>query len=211
MIWVLPLSRKYTTLYKSTLISVDAVSFMTDQTEKKLVLNAQKNQVFFSKLYERYHDKIHRYINNKVSNESVAEDLTGDVFEKALTHISTFKWKGLSFGSWLYRIARNRVYDYYRSSHRNKTSAIPDHMKDSIAADSGSDDKAEHDERELTLYSVIAGLDEKDQYLLYYRYFEGMSVKAVARKVGLSDANVATRLHRIRAQLKGTLKDEGEV
>ena len=183
---------------------------MEQEEEKSIVKKAQKDPKFFEKLYREYHDKIHRYVQGMVSNATIADDLTSVVFEKALEKISSFRWQGVSFGSWLYRIARNTVYDYFRSARTRRTSQLGPSMEESIDAKVSLEENVLHDESELKLYSVIAKLNSNDQYLLYYRYFEGMSVREVARKVKMSEANVATRLHRIRNELRGILDIEDE-
>lgn len=81
-------------------------------------------------------------------------------------------------------------------------------MEESLEANVSLEENVLHDESELKLYSVIAKLGSKDQYLLYYRYFEGMSVRETAKTMDMSEANVATRLHRIRNELREILDIE---
>jgi RNA polymerase sigma-70 factor (ECF subfamily) len=62
----------------------------------------------FDKIYLFYAEKIKNYFRPRVSNdEFIAEDLTSQTFEKAIKNIQTFKWQGVSFSSWLYKIANN--------------------------------------------------------------------------------------------------------
>ena len=175
---------------------------MPRKNEKRLVEKAQKNPKYFGELYEIYYTRIRVYVLKMVSNEAVADDVTGMVFEKALDKISYFQWQGVSFGSWLYRIARNCVYDYYRSARRRKTIKLPDEQELKQDNEESLEESVLHSESELQLYAVIAELKKDDQYLIYYRYFEGMSVREVAGRTDMSEANVATRLHRIRGRLK---------
>lgn len=183
---------------------------MLHTREKVLVKRAQKDPKYFGKLYEEYSDKIYRYIKRKVSNDEIAEDLSSLVFERALMNIASFQWQGVSVGSWLYKIARNCVYDYYRSARRRKTTNGFEEREE-VEGDSDTPEEVMiHDEKELELYGVIAKLEEKDQYLLYFKYFEGMSMKEISDEVDLTEENVATRLHRIRKRLKSFLEDAEE-
>lgn len=175
---------------------------MTLENEKQLVKKAQKDPKHFGKLYSHYHPRIRVFVLRKVSDDEIADDVTSVVFEKAIKNISSFQWQGISFGSWLYRIARNTVYDYYRSAKRKKTSQLSDTVQEGLSGDVSLEEDVLHDERELKLYALIAKLESHDQYLLYYRYFEGLSIREVSEKVEQSEANVATRLHRIREKLK---------
>ncbi|HAS28497.1 MAG TPA: RNA polymerase subunit sigma-70, partial [Dehalococcoidia bacterium] len=95
------------------------------QEEQSLVHQAQKcNQEAFAKLYEQNFDKIYRYISLKVGNNTEAEDMTQQVFIKALQSISSYKWKDVPFSAWLFRIAHNHVIDYYRKQSRQSTTPL---------------------------------------------------------------------------------------
>ena len=175
---------------------------MTLENERKLVRKAQRDPKHFGKIYSHYHPRIRVFVLKKVSDDEIADDVTSMVFEKAIKNLSSFQWQGISFGSWLYRIARNTVYDYYRSAKRKRTSQLTDTVQEGLSDDVSLEEDVLHDEQELKLYALIAKLEKKDQYLLYYRYFEGLSIREVSARVELSEANVATRLHRIREKLK---------
>ena len=93
--------------------------------EPELVSQAQAgDRGAFAVLYERYFDKIYRYTVLKVGDRSEAEDMTQQVFLKALKSISSFKWKEVPFSAWLYRIAHNQVVDYFRKKSRRPTADI---------------------------------------------------------------------------------------
>ena len=85
------------------------------QGEEELIKRAQhRDQEAFAQLYEAYFDKIYRYIFLKIGSEMEAEDMTQQVFLKALESLSSFKWQGKPFSTWLYRIAHNQIVDYFR-------------------------------------------------------------------------------------------------
>lgn len=175
------------------------------QNEEDLVKKAQKDKKYFGVLYENYKDKIEAYIVKKVSSKDIAEDLASRVFEKAFSKISLFKWKGVSFGCWLFRIARNTVYDYYRVSKRNKRSSLREDIVESNSNNRDLEESVLYEERERELFKVISNLDVNDQYLVYFKYFEGISTKEIAKRTEMSESNVATRLHRIRKKMKDLL------
>jgi RNA polymerase sigma-70 factor (ECF subfamily) len=92
------------------------------QDEESLVRRAQqRDSEAFARLYEAYFDKIYRYIATRVRNDSEAEDLTQQVFMKMLQSISSFKFQGAPFSSWLYRIAHNQVIDFMRQQNKKTT------------------------------------------------------------------------------------------
>ncbi len=69
-------------------------------------------------LYERYFDRIYRYIYLKLGDPGEAEDLSEQVFLKMIESVASFQWQGSSFASWLYRIAHNQVVDALRKHSR---------------------------------------------------------------------------------------------
>jgi RNA polymerase sigma-70 factor (ECF subfamily) len=172
--------------------------------EKILVRKAKRNKKDFDALYKKYNDKIRNFIKKKVNNDSIADDITSKVFEKALKNMDSYQWQGVSFGSWLYRIARNTVYDYYRT---NKANRKEDLEEEKIESGYDLDESIIRDEKELELYNVISKLNEKDQYLLYYKYFDELSNKEISERMSLSEQNVATKLHRIRKKMEKLLND----
>ena len=82
--------------------------------ERELVAKAQNNLNNFVPLYEYYLPKIYRYVSFKIQDQQIVEDLVAQVFCDALEHISSFQWRGISFGAWLYKIAYHMVMDYYK-------------------------------------------------------------------------------------------------
>src|SRR2546421_2539762 len=69
----------------------------------------------FGALYDRYCDRIYRYVFRRLRNHEAAEDVTADIFLKVLRAIDTYRPATAPFSTWLYRIAANAVVDYTRS------------------------------------------------------------------------------------------------
>ena len=79
---------------------------------------ATSRQELFAEMYDKNMTGVYRYISYRVGNPSVAEDLTADVFEKALRHFDRYRKEKASQATWLTAIARNTVIDYFRKSGR---------------------------------------------------------------------------------------------
>src|SRR5512138_2519151 len=73
------------------------------------------DQQAFARLYDGYVDRVYRFIFFRIGDEQTAEDLTSQVFLKAWEHLGRYEVRGISFGPWLFRIARNLVIDHYRT------------------------------------------------------------------------------------------------
>lgn len=86
--------------------------------ESEIITACQQGDTsHFSALYDRYIEKIYRFIYYKTHHRETAEDLTSMTFIKALERIGTFNHTKAHFSTWLYQIARNTVIDHYRA-HR---------------------------------------------------------------------------------------------
>jgi len=83
----------------------------------------------FWKIYDKYIDKIYKFVYLKVSDKEIAEDIVGDVFLSALNNLKNFRLdENSSFNSWIYKIAHNKVIDYYKKNDKIKTEEICDNL-----------------------------------------------------------------------------------
>jgi RNA polymerase sigma-70 factor (ECF subfamily) len=88
--------------------------------EQALVARAQAGDTeAFRELYERFAPSVHRYaILPLVHDRTLAEDLLGDTFVRAIENIHRFRWQGKGVLPWLIRIAKNLCLDHLRKSGR---------------------------------------------------------------------------------------------
>src|SRR5438445_622885 len=91
---------------------------MNLEEEKQLIEEARTNPLAFGKLYDAYYLKISNYLLHRLSRTDTAQDITSEVFFKAMIKLHTFSWRNISFSSWLYKIANNEIKMYYRKKER---------------------------------------------------------------------------------------------
>ena len=178
------------------------------QNEESLVRRAQKrDQEAFAQLYEEHFDKIYRYIRLRIGNETEAEDMTQQVFLNALQSISSFKWKGIPFSAWLYRIAHNQVVDYLRKKKRT-----PVLLDESLA--SGDDAPQQITERKLDIERLLKAtkqLTEAQREVISLRFTSELPIAQVAKIMGKSQGAVKALQHSgIVALRKALLVTENE-
>lgn len=130
-----------------------------------------------TQIYEEYHMKVLRYIQSKVNDYYLAEDLCSDVFVKVYEKLDTFDENKASFSTWIFTIVRNKLIDYYRT--RKVTVEIPDDLTYDVEDDT-------NEEALETLASVLEKLDERDRKLVIMHYYEGKTLKEVADELGIS-------------------------
>ena len=86
---------------------------MNLEQEKDLIERAKYSSEAFGELYDMYYDRIFGYALRRSADIDSAKDITSEVFFKALKNIGKFKWQGVPFSHWLYRIANREIIDHY--------------------------------------------------------------------------------------------------
>ena len=84
------------------------------EDEARLVQQARDDLQVFGVLYDRYVERIYAYAQRETGDVATAEDIVSATFEKALKHLPSYRWRGTSFGAWLYKIARNELRMHWR-------------------------------------------------------------------------------------------------
>ena len=175
--------------------------------ENNLIKQAVKGKPeAFGSLYDYYLPKIYRFILIKVSHREQAEDLTHQTFLKAWEKINTYKPQGYPFGSWLYRIARNTVIDYYRTN-KDKV-ALEDVSPESLGIDNSLVGNIEISIEWDNLLVSIRELKDIEQDVLIMRFVEDMPHKEVAQTLNKTESAVKVIQHRAIKKLQQTLKDQ---
>src|SRR4029078_11095457 len=98
---------------------VDLARLQAVEEERELVEQAKNDPAAFEELYSRYYGRIFAFSYRRVQARELAEDITSDVFMRALGGLQKFTWQGVSFSAWLYRIANNRITDQFRRGGRS--------------------------------------------------------------------------------------------
>src|SRR6266446_2792259 len=88
-----------------------------------LIEAAQKDPRRFGDLYEVNFARVYAFVASRVHDRDAAQDLTSDVFHKALANLSRFEWRGVPFAAWLLRIAANAIPDGLQSFARRLSRA----------------------------------------------------------------------------------------
>jgi len=162
--------------------------------EPSLIERAKRyDQKAISELYKRHVQSIYRYIYYRVGDVNVAEDLTADVFLRALEGLEGFTYRGIPFSAWLHRIAHARVTDYFRQQARRELLPLDERL---VATEKGLqamlEARLDHEE----LQSAIAQLTTDQQQVIILKFVEGLSNAEVARILGKSEGAVKSLQHR---------------
>lgn len=170
----------------------------------ELVAQAQTGQIeAIGELYDRYHLLVFRYVMARIGDAHLAEDLTGDVFMRLLTALPHYQVREVPFRAWLYRIASNRLIDYYRKEGRRAVVPLDEAAEDLVAEPFGS-----NLEQQLTLeqvQSALAQMEATQREVVILRFLNGLSLQETATLLEKTQGAIKALQHRGLAALRRLL------
>ena len=167
--------------------------------ERLLVEAAQKDPSRFGDLYEAYFELIYGFIVRRVADRTTAEDLTADVFHKALANLRSYEWRGAPFSAWLIRIAANAVADQAKRNAREVVGAdFPD---------PGAEPNMDGIDERARLFRLVNELPRDQRRVILERFVDEMSVREIADGLGRTEGAVKQlqlrALENLRKQMGG--------
>jgi RNA polymerase sigma-70 factor (ECF subfamily) len=173
------------------------ISFL--QEEFNLIEKAKINPQFFAPIYDKYHNAIFRYIRKRVDEEESAQDITSSVFVKALCGLNKFEFRGVSFSSWLFRIAKSELYQSFRDKKAKNTIRIETaNITDKV--DDFFDDSLEYNKQKLL--KSLSQLNDTELQLIEMRYFEKRSFKEIGEFLCITENNAKVKTFRSLQKLR---------
>ncbi|MEJ2541886.1 MAG: sigma-70 family RNA polymerase sigma factor, partial [Gemmatimonadota bacterium] len=162
----------------------------------------------FEDWYQQHRSTVYRYVRFRVSTREVAEDVTSEVFLKALRSFHRYDPARAAPRTWLLRIARNAVTDHLRSLKRRGSLHVSlDRVPDLVADIPSQDERILREERIQTVLNGTRNLSRSDQEILSLRYGAGLSNQEITETLGISSNAVAVRLHRALKRLRASLTE----
>src|SRR5437763_3006049 len=163
--------------------------------ERLLIEAAQSDPARFVGLYEENFARVYAFIARRVRNRQEAQDLTSQVFERALANLHKFEWQGKPFAAWLYRMAANAIADHYHAQSRELQWQQPEITENEI----------EVAEKRAMLSRCIDRLPQEQRRVLILRFFEERSIRDIAGQLGKSEGAIKQlqwrALQKLRAEL----------
>ncbi|MDP5198014.1 RNA polymerase sigma factor [Flavobacterium sp. DG2-3] len=154
----------------------------------------------FEEIYKTYWDRIFRLCMGFVNDHNAAQDLTQETFIIVWQKLETFRNES-AIGTWIFRIASNNCLRQIEKQKRFPKSELPVHL---------SEEKQQSIEPQIQfLYKCIAELPETDRIIISLE-LEEIKQAEIATIVGLSEANVRVKIHRIKEKLTQKFKENGQ-
>ena len=177
--------------------------------ERRLVEAAQSDPACFGDLYEHSFAVVYAYISRRVRDRAETEDLTAEVFRRALTNLPRFKWTGAPFAAWLFRIAANLIADRSKRKAREGAGTVLD-AETEIAGNpkltkQTQQAELEECERRARLFKLVEGLAEDQRHVVVMRFAEEKSIREIASEMGRSEGAIKQLQYRALENLRAVL------
>jgi len=175
------------------------VSDPSRDDERELVENAKRDPRQFGALYDRHFQQIYRFVYSRVREQTAAEDVTSEVFMKALKAMPRYQDTGRPFAAWLYQIAVNAIADRYRTL---RPSQPLEDFHDLSIAGPALEDLAAHRDEIRRIWTLVEGLPIQQRTALVLKFQEDMKIEDIAVVMGKSSGAVKLLIHRGVSRLR---------
>jgi len=173
--------------------------------ERLLVQAAQSDPANFDALYELHFERVYYFLSRRVHDRATAEDLTSEVFHKALANLATYEWRGAPFAAWLFRIASNALADQHKRASREQPSSDneqnPDHHPDLSSPDPEAIDY------HARLFRLVDHLPAVQRQVIRERFVEQRSIREIAGRLKKTEGAIKQlqfrALQSLREQMEG--------
>ncbi|HMI66093.1 MAG TPA: sigma-70 family RNA polymerase sigma factor [Cyclobacteriaceae bacterium] len=176
------------------------------------VLDQSKKEVkAFGILYEKYFDRIFRFIYRQTDDEELTADLCSQTFLIAMNNVGKYEFRGVPVSAWFYKIAGNEVNKYYRKRNTAKVFSLEEaRVRELIAQENEDYDE----ERLFKLVEYMKDLPTDMIEVLQLRFFEGKEFNEIAFILEMSESGAKMRtyraLDRLRTKFNLTIKYDGK-
>ena len=177
-----------------------AVSPSANDDERRLIEAAKIDPLRFADLYERHFDRVYAFVARRTPARADAEDVTAEVFHRALANVSRFEWRGSPFVAWLLQIARNALADRWQRAGWERSERLVE-----------GDDRVPPDvDHRAMLSELVSRLPEDQQRVVVLRFIEQKSVREAARELQRTEGAVKQLQYRALESLRAGMRDPHE-
>jgi len=162
----------------------------------------------FGELYDRFVERVYRYLYFRAGSHTEAEDLTEQVFLKAWEAIGRYRWQGRPFLAWLYRLAHNTHIDYVRTQ-KPTTSLNNDDRPIELASSAAAVELARALDADL-LAQALSQLTVEQQQVIVMKFIEGLDNEQIAQTMDKREGAIRALQMRALLSLRRVLENQGE-
>ncbi len=168
------------------------------ETDERLLIEAaQRDPLRFAELYETNFERVYAFVAYRVRDRAEAEDLTAEVFHRALAGIQNFEWRGVPFAAWLLGIAAKVLAD--RWERLGKRQEIPVDDLDQAGIDAAIEQRA-------MLFQLVDALPPDQRHVVMRRFIDQRTIREIAHEMARSEGAIKQlqfrALQTLRAQMR---------
>jgi RNA polymerase sigma-70 factor (ECF subfamily) len=186
---------------------MEVTLFEITENEMALVRRAADDPAAFAEIYHCYFLRVYNYVRYRVQNVEVADDITSDVFVRALGRIGAYRPKSVPFSSWLFAIARNAVRDHARCEKRRPCISL-ETLSEQASSDPLPDEIVAHNLTLDQLRAALRGLSERDREIIALKFGAGLPNHSIAKLMKMTESNVGVIVYRAVRRLRCKLCGE---
>ncbi len=169
------------------------------QQEYEILERSKKDSKAFGELYEKYYDRIFRFLYRQTDDEDLTADLCSQTFLSALKNVNRYQFRGVPFSAWLYKIASNEVNKHYRKQKQVKVFSIEEIRVRELMEQTNEDWDEELIQRMLT---YLKELPTEMLQVLELRFFEDKDFKEIAFILDITESGAKMRTYRAIDRLR---------
>ena len=176
---------------------------VAEHRERSLVDRAREMDAdAWDELYSLHYGAIQRYALFRLNDATAADDIAADVFLEAVRGIGRYRYRGVAFRAWLYRIAHNLTSDYRRKAAARLANET---VAEAELEAAPCEDFAPALDRERDIHAAVALLTDEQQQVVILRFFEGLSLAETAEATGRREGAIKSLQHRAMERLRQIL------
>lgn len=163
-----------------------------------------------SELIQRHYKDVYTYVFRQTKNEELSKDLTQDIFIAVLKSIRSFEGSRASFKTWVYKIASNKIIDYYRSKHYKYSNLFEEIDNYDFASKYNLQEEFELKEDAAEVIEIVNELDFNLQQIFRLKVFAGLTFKDIGKLLEISESTAKTRYYSTVKKIQKALEVKGK-
>jgi RNA polymerase sigma-70 factor (ECF subfamily) len=158
-------------------------------------------------LYQKYYPKIYNYAFMQMGDAQASEDLASDVMLKMIESMHKYTFRGLPFGAWVFRIARNRLIDLHRRRRRRGEVDLSGTLSSALASPQAL---AERALERGQIQVALKHLTDEQRQVIVLKFIQGFDNRSIGQIMGRSEGAIKSLQHRALGALRRLLYQEPE-
>lgn len=178
--------------------------------ELRLIKNIQKkgHRKSANTLIKSYYSEIYGYVFKQTSCRELAADITQEIFISMIRSIDNYNVEKCSFRTWIYKIASNKIIDYYRSKSYKQWTSSKTIEGIELKAQGDIEDDFIKRERVKDVLVIVNSFESNLQQIFRMKIFADMTFKDIGNALDLNEATVKTKYYSMLKKIRIMDKEE---